>query len=376
MEHGARSRGAQLLPANGTAGVWRRCVIDEAGGWQHDTLTEDTDLSYRAQLIGWKFLYLPDVECASELPVESGTVSRRSRRAAAAGPDADGQVILLRMMRSNESTQIKRGVRLPPHRQHQLPLRGGALDACSLARFDRAFLSRLVPDAVHRPAAVYRFKLLDFRFLYLTSQRVLYPKTWKRSILYMPLVMAVGVLASPCATPRPCWKLCSGGKSEFQVHTPKFKIEGQAGQNLEEKGYRNPRRLDALVPEIALGLYFAANHRLLHPQNGKCCHRPVPLPLLRLGFSIHRRNRPSPKAGPSACASACSPAPRPSRGSRLRLSGAPLGFSFCFRVAQALLPVRFCVGFNLFLPFPNREKPAQARVPRSHLTHRSSIGSG
>src|SRR5262249_26257581 len=55
---------------NGTAGVWRRATIDAAGGWQHDTLTEDTDLSYRAQLKGWKFLYLPEIECASELPVD------------------------------------------------------------------------------------------------------------------------------------------------------------------------------------------------------------------------------------------------------------------------------------------------------------------
>ena len=55
---------------NGTAGMWRRVAIDDAGGWQHDTLTEDTDLSYRAQLKGWKFVYLPDVECPSELPVE------------------------------------------------------------------------------------------------------------------------------------------------------------------------------------------------------------------------------------------------------------------------------------------------------------------
>ena len=55
---------------NGTAGMWRRQAIDEAGGWQHDTLTEDTDLSYRAQLKGWKFVYLQDVECPAELPVE------------------------------------------------------------------------------------------------------------------------------------------------------------------------------------------------------------------------------------------------------------------------------------------------------------------
>src|SRR5216684_2769694 len=68
LEHGGRYRSGRFFNFNGTAGVWRRQAIDEAGGWQHDTLTEDLDLSYRSQLKGWKFLYLPQIECASELP--------------------------------------------------------------------------------------------------------------------------------------------------------------------------------------------------------------------------------------------------------------------------------------------------------------------
>jgi len=70
LEHSGRARSGVFFNFNGTAGVWRRRAIDEAGGWQHDTLTEDTDLSYRAQLKGWKFIYLQDVECPAELPVE------------------------------------------------------------------------------------------------------------------------------------------------------------------------------------------------------------------------------------------------------------------------------------------------------------------
>ncbi len=70
LEHGGRSRAGVFFNFNGTAGMWRREAIEEAGGWQHDTLTEDTDLSYRAQLKGWKFKYLQDVECPAELPIE------------------------------------------------------------------------------------------------------------------------------------------------------------------------------------------------------------------------------------------------------------------------------------------------------------------
>ena len=70
LEHGARARTGDFFNFNGTAGMWRIQAIVDGGGWQHDTLTEDTDLSYRSQLAGWKFKYLPDVECPSELPIE------------------------------------------------------------------------------------------------------------------------------------------------------------------------------------------------------------------------------------------------------------------------------------------------------------------
>src|ERR1700743_1179083 len=61
--------------------MWRRKAIEEAGGWQHDTLTEDTDLSYRAQLKGWKFKYLQDVECPAEVPIEmTGFKTKQARR--------------------------------------------------------------------------------------------------------------------------------------------------------------------------------------------------------------------------------------------------------------------------------------------------------
>lgn len=68
IEHTARNRRGRWINFNGTAGAWRRSAIDDAGGWQGDTLTEDVDLSYRAQLAGWQFVYLPNVTCPAELP--------------------------------------------------------------------------------------------------------------------------------------------------------------------------------------------------------------------------------------------------------------------------------------------------------------------
>ena len=70
IEHTARNRSGRFFNFNGTAGIWRKSTIVDAGGWQHDTLTEDLDLSYRAQLKGWKFIYLPHVTVPAELPIE------------------------------------------------------------------------------------------------------------------------------------------------------------------------------------------------------------------------------------------------------------------------------------------------------------------
>ena len=70
IEHTARNRSGRFFNFNGTAGIWRKSTIVDAGGWQHDTLTEDLDLSYRAQLKGWNFIYLPDLCVPAELPIE------------------------------------------------------------------------------------------------------------------------------------------------------------------------------------------------------------------------------------------------------------------------------------------------------------------
>src|SRR5512137_2901013 len=70
MEHAGRNRSGRFFNFNGTAGIWRRAAIVDAGGWQHDTLTEDMDLSYRAQLRGWRSVFVQDVVAPAELPVE------------------------------------------------------------------------------------------------------------------------------------------------------------------------------------------------------------------------------------------------------------------------------------------------------------------
>jgi len=80
VEQTARSRAGLFINFNGTAGVWRRACIEDAGGWQGDTLTEDLDLSYRAQLRGWRMGYLPDVVVPAELPAQISAFKRQQAR--------------------------------------------------------------------------------------------------------------------------------------------------------------------------------------------------------------------------------------------------------------------------------------------------------
>ncbi len=80
IEHAARSRAGRFFNFNGTAGVWRRAAIEDAGGWEHDTLTEDLDLSYRAQLAGWRFVYLNELRAPAELPMSIGAFKSQQRR--------------------------------------------------------------------------------------------------------------------------------------------------------------------------------------------------------------------------------------------------------------------------------------------------------
>ena len=80
IEQNSRYRSGLFLNFNGTAGIWRRQCIEDAGGWQDDTLTEDLDLSYRAQLRGWKFVFLGDVVSPAEVPVQINAFKRQQFR--------------------------------------------------------------------------------------------------------------------------------------------------------------------------------------------------------------------------------------------------------------------------------------------------------
>src|SRR6202142_1145714 len=178
LEHSGRARTGLFFNFNGTAGVWRRTAIDEAGGWQHDTLTEDTDLSYRAQLVGWKFIYVQDVECPAELPVEMAAFKAQQARWAK-GLIQTGKKILPRVMRSDAPlhTKIEAWYHLTANLSYPLMIVLSVLMLpAMIIRFYQGWFQMLFIDLPLFMAST--FSISSF---YLVSQRELFPKNWPRA---------------------------------------------------------------------------------------------------------------------------------------------------------------------------------------------------
>ena len=106
IEHGARYRSGRFFNFNGTAGMWRKAAIMGAGGWQHDTITEDMDLSYRAQLAGWKFVYAPEISVPAELPSDMSSFKSQQNRWAK-GSAQTARKLLGRIMRAPVPFEVK-----------------------------------------------------------------------------------------------------------------------------------------------------------------------------------------------------------------------------------------------------------------------------
>jgi cellulose synthase/poly-beta-1,6-N-acetylglucosamine synthase-like glycosyltransferase len=252
IEHTARHRSGLFFNFNGTAGVWRRSAIADAGGWEHDTLTEDTDLSYRAQLRGWQFLYLPDIDCPSELPVEMNAFKAQQARWAK-GLMQTAKKILPRVLRSDLPGKIKAEAFFHLTANISYPLMvllSIILLPAMVVRFYQGWFQVLVIDL-----PLFLASTCSISSFYLVSERVLYPKTWKRTFLYLPFVMAVGIGLS-VKNAVGVLEALLGVQTEF-TRTPKYRIEGQSGSNWAKKKYR---KRSGLMPfaEVALGLYFLA----------------------------------------------------------------------------------------------------------------------
>jgi cellulose synthase/poly-beta-1,6-N-acetylglucosamine synthase-like glycosyltransferase len=251
LEHGARSRAGYFFNFNGTAGVLRRAMIDDAGGWQHDTLTEDSDLSYRAQLKGWRFVYLPGLDCPSELPVDiHGFQVQQSRWAK--GLTQVAKKLLPQLLRADIPIRVKAEavLHLTPNISYPLMIVVSVfMLPVMIVRFYMGIWQMVFIDM---PLIVASFWSLSA--FYVIAQRELHPNSWKRSILMLPMLMGVGVALTIINT-RAVLEALFGVETSF-VRTPKFAI-GEHPVKVEAKRYR---RRSGWLPyaEILVGTYFLA----------------------------------------------------------------------------------------------------------------------
>lgn len=246
LEQVARSRSGRFFNFNGTAGLWRRRAIEESGGWQHDTLTEDLDLSYRAQLQGWRFIFLPDLVTPAELPADmSGFKSQQHRWAK--GSIQTCRKLLPRIWQSSLPWWMKAeaAVHLTSNFAYLTlaclclllnPLESGAGTWTT-------FLFVELPVFILASGSVAVF--------YATALWAVYPRTWWREIWLLPVVVALGI-GLAVSNAKAVIEAMLGLESPF-VRTPK----SGAGAERTKPRYAAARTLLLPLLELAFALHFA-----------------------------------------------------------------------------------------------------------------------
>jgi cellulose synthase/poly-beta-1,6-N-acetylglucosamine synthase-like glycosyltransferase len=250
LEQTARSRTGRFFNFNGTAGLWRRSCIEQAGGWQHDTLTEDLDLSYRAQLSGAKFLFLSHIVTPAELPVDmNGFKSQQHRWTKGSIQTCKKVLPLVWKSRLPWRIKVEATAHLTSNFAYLLlaflcilshPIPGGVPIATDWLRM--ALIGIPIFGATTLAVAVF----------YLCAQRELYPKDWKREIFFFPFVLALGIGLS-ISNARAVLEAVFNHQSDF-ARTPKYGF-ALVGKLRKENRYAGFRGVLPII-ELLFAIYF------------------------------------------------------------------------------------------------------------------------
>jgi cellulose synthase/poly-beta-1,6-N-acetylglucosamine synthase-like glycosyltransferase len=249
VEQTTRNRTGGFFNFNGTAGIWRRSAIQMSGGWQHDTLTEDTDLSFRAQLMGWKFVYLLDEEAPAEIPVEINAFKAQQRRWAK-GVMQVGLKLYPRIWRSKLPMRVRLEMffRLTGNISYPLMIVASFLQfPLLLVRYNQPLYHLMIIDL-----PLLFFSSISVFLFYGTAVWYLDDRRAPR-LLHLPLVMALGI-GLAFSNARAVIEALLGVKSEF-VRTPKYKVEQGSDETWKRKKYKRKRGLLPLL-ELGFSVYF------------------------------------------------------------------------------------------------------------------------
>ncbi len=253
IEQTARAAGGRWFNFNGTAGVWRRSCIEDAGGWQHDTLTEDTDLSYRAQMKGWRFRYLPSVACPAEVPpTVSGFLTQQHRWNKGLIQTAIKLMPQIMTSRAPIKTKVEAWFHLTSPIVHVAIILLAILAApLLLLPWEASELNISVPVALGLGGVLLVLGTLAACSFYLASQWAQGMSLWQTA-LRLPALMALGIGISVTNT-RAVIEAVVGHRSPF-LRTPKY---NGAARSASDPLLRR-RRLPVGTAEFAIGIVMAA----------------------------------------------------------------------------------------------------------------------
>jgi hypothetical protein len=260
IEHTARNRSGRFMHFNGTAGVWRRSTIDDAGGWEHDTLTEDLDLSYRAQMKGWQFVYLPQFCAPAELPPEMVAFKQQAHR----WTKGSFQTCLKLLPKVLKSRHLSYRIKAEAFFHLTNTLVYPLMVLLTLLMWPTFFyvFSPFKQSPYSRwvfSATLFVLATCSTSTFFVFGQRELFGKRagWK-CLMYLPSLMAlgVGVSLNNCkAVFEALWGHIRRKPSEF-VRTPKYGVTGQKRHKLRAASVFTFNKLMMPIIEIAFGTYM------------------------------------------------------------------------------------------------------------------------
>jgi cellulose synthase/poly-beta-1,6-N-acetylglucosamine synthase-like glycosyltransferase len=254
VEQSARARAGLFLNFNGTGGIWRRAAILDAGGWAHDTLTEDLDLSYRAQLRGWRVVYRPDIVCPAELPVlVTGFKSQQRRWATGSIQTAIKLLPAVLAAPRSPWAKYQAFVHLTYYMIHPLML-ASVLLTVPIHTLSEPAAETSMPSVM---GLAFGLVALGPGTMLAYAQGVLDRHWWRRA-WQLPTILVIGVGVA-LSTSLAVLAAFVSRRREF-IRTPKFGISSASG-TWRGKGYGERAPWGGAV-EIALGLYCAAATQL------------------------------------------------------------------------------------------------------------------
>lgn len=249
-EQSGRQSAGLFLQFNGTGGVWRKETILEAGNWESDTLTEDLDLSYRAQLKGWKIKYLKNVGTPSELPVEMNGLKAQQFRWMIGGAET-AKKILPELFRSNLSTKTKLHGTIHLLNSSVFLV----LISCMISSLFMPYSAALLEISITLLAWLPLGLLSLFIVYYSCNKDMIKPKHPILNILYfMPYFLSFLALSSGLSyhNARAVWLGYTGKKTSF-VRTPKFNIQNKTDR-IHQTSYLQGTARNILIIEILIAV--------------------------------------------------------------------------------------------------------------------------